>query len=423
MLTRSPLLDPQALQDVGEALHLGQQLGVGDDPAVARLALPVEGHLVAPPGLDVAVEAVVGHVELAADEPLGEGQLPLADGVPLLRPVHERRPPGGPRSPGSRPLASSYRKVPATSDASLKPSGGGNVRFSSSRSSMALVGSSAMFGYPLGVRRGRPESSAGPPRAFMSAIRALGGRRRGRERVRSQATSHSATVKPPRPAGSVSASASRTRLRAAARRGRAPPACAAHVRRPSSTSSSRPWARRNSAWVARRGRRGGSWSRATSLVMSCVPGIGQVVPAPLVVAVGPQPLPPRPRRHVRRRRRVVDARRAARAAGGGPARRGPSAPASLHGRSGPVRRRGRQAGRDLGERARAPRRAAPPASTSTKASRHPPSCTARRKGRLSSSSLATTTPDERLVGQRLGGRPRPGRRGPPAGPPPARTAT
>ena len=105
---------------------------------------------------------------------------------------------------------------------------------------MVLVGSSAMFGHPLGVRRGRPESSADPRQAFMSTIRALGGRRRGRERVRYQPTIHSATVKPPRPAGSVSASASRTRLRAvsAARSGAA--ACAAQIRRPSSTSSSRP---------------------------------------------------------------------------------------------------------------------------------------------------------------------------------------
>ena len=91
-------LDPLGLQDVGEALDLGQQLGVGDDAAVARLALPEEGHLVAPPGRHVAVEAVLGHVEPAADEPLGVGQVPLADGVPLLRPVHERSRLAGPEA-------------------------------------------------------------------------------------------------------------------------------------------------------------------------------------------------------------------------------------------------------------------------------------------------------------------------------------
>ena len=35
----------------------------------------------------MAVEAVVGGVELAADEPLGEGGLPVQHGVPLLEPV------------------------------------------------------------------------------------------------------------------------------------------------------------------------------------------------------------------------------------------------------------------------------------------------------------------------------------------------
>ena len=41
-------LHAEALQHVGEALHLGQQLGVRDDTAVAGLALPVVGHPVAP---------------------------------------------------------------------------------------------------------------------------------------------------------------------------------------------------------------------------------------------------------------------------------------------------------------------------------------------------------------------------------------
>ena len=63
-----------------------QQLGVGDRAGVAGLALPVVGDLVAVAGLDVAVEAVVGDVERAADEPLGEGKLPLERGVEVLRP-------------------------------------------------------------------------------------------------------------------------------------------------------------------------------------------------------------------------------------------------------------------------------------------------------------------------------------------------
>src|SRR5947207_3028228 len=66
------LLDAEAPEGVGEALHLGQEVGVGDRPGVAGLALPVEGDLVAPPRVDVAVEAVLRDVERAADEPLRE---------------------------------------------------------------------------------------------------------------------------------------------------------------------------------------------------------------------------------------------------------------------------------------------------------------------------------------------------------------
>ena len=42
--------DAEALEDVGEALHLGVQVGVGDGAGVARLALPVVRDLVAPTG-------------------------------------------------------------------------------------------------------------------------------------------------------------------------------------------------------------------------------------------------------------------------------------------------------------------------------------------------------------------------------------
>ena len=74
-------LHPHALQRVGEAAHLVEQLGVGDGAGVARLALPVERDLVTPAGLDVAVEAVVRGVQRAAPEPAGEGQVPLEDRV------------------------------------------------------------------------------------------------------------------------------------------------------------------------------------------------------------------------------------------------------------------------------------------------------------------------------------------------------
>jgi hypothetical protein len=41
------LADTEVLQRVGELLHLGEQLGVGDGAGVAGLALPVERDLVA----------------------------------------------------------------------------------------------------------------------------------------------------------------------------------------------------------------------------------------------------------------------------------------------------------------------------------------------------------------------------------------
>src|SRR5262249_22563865 len=56
-----------------------------------RLALPDEGGLVlAWPG-QVAVEAVIADVDLAAGEPLGVRLVPHQDLVPALEPVQRRR--------------------------------------------------------------------------------------------------------------------------------------------------------------------------------------------------------------------------------------------------------------------------------------------------------------------------------------------
>jgi hypothetical protein len=64
------------------------EVGVGDVGLLALLAAPVEGDAVAVAGLDVTVDAVVGDVELAAYEPLGErGVGPVEHLVPLLVPV------------------------------------------------------------------------------------------------------------------------------------------------------------------------------------------------------------------------------------------------------------------------------------------------------------------------------------------------
>ena len=75
-----PLADAELLERVREADDLRLELGVGELAAVAlRLALPVVGDPVAEARLDVAVDAVVGDVELAAEVPLRVRQLPLVE--------------------------------------------------------------------------------------------------------------------------------------------------------------------------------------------------------------------------------------------------------------------------------------------------------------------------------------------------------
>ena len=49
----------------------------------------MERDLVTPPGLDVAVEAVVRDVERAADEPLGEREVPVEHGVEVVEPADQ----------------------------------------------------------------------------------------------------------------------------------------------------------------------------------------------------------------------------------------------------------------------------------------------------------------------------------------------
>ena len=64
------LLDAHAAQHVGELADFAVEGVVREGAHLAVLALPDQRQLVAPPGLDVAVEAVVDDVGLAADEPL-----------------------------------------------------------------------------------------------------------------------------------------------------------------------------------------------------------------------------------------------------------------------------------------------------------------------------------------------------------------
>ena len=88
MATRSPFSTPSSLSALAAFWTSRWRSRVGQGPGVARLADPVVGDLVAEAALDVPVDAVVGDVELAAAEPLGERQVPLEGRVERLGPAH-----------------------------------------------------------------------------------------------------------------------------------------------------------------------------------------------------------------------------------------------------------------------------------------------------------------------------------------------
>src|SRR5439155_20233480 len=85
------LLHAEALEDVGEAADLPQQLRVGQPPHLARLALPDDGRLVLARAGHVPVEAVLGESGRAVHEPFGEGRVPLEGPVLLARPLEGGR--------------------------------------------------------------------------------------------------------------------------------------------------------------------------------------------------------------------------------------------------------------------------------------------------------------------------------------------
>ena len=71
----------EGLEGVGGLLDLFGELGVRVGAAVAGFALEVDGHPVPEPVLHVPVQGVVGGVDLAADEPLGEGRVGPVQGL------------------------------------------------------------------------------------------------------------------------------------------------------------------------------------------------------------------------------------------------------------------------------------------------------------------------------------------------------
>ena len=81
------LLDAERLQYVRALRHFDQQLLKGERLHFARLAFPDDGGLIAAMRMDVAVEAVVRDVDLAAREPFHVRTIPVEHLVPLLEPV------------------------------------------------------------------------------------------------------------------------------------------------------------------------------------------------------------------------------------------------------------------------------------------------------------------------------------------------
>ena len=114
MPTTSPFSTPRSLQRVGQPLGVAQQVGVGDVALLALLAAPVEGDAVPGAGLDVAVEAVVRDVQLAALEPLVEGRVRSRRG-----PVSQRSNQSRSRGLLSPPGDGIARLPPRASDSSL----------------------------------------------------------------------------------------------------------------------------------------------------------------------------------------------------------------------------------------------------------------------------------------------------------------
>ena len=101
----------EGFEGVRGLLHLLGELGVRVGAGVAGFALEVDGHPVPEPVLHVAVQGVVGGVDLAADEPLGERRVGpvqglgevLAPGRAVHGPAWPRTRDGRRRPPRSRP--------------------------------------------------------------------------------------------------------------------------------------------------------------------------------------------------------------------------------------------------------------------------------------------------------------------------------
>ena len=83
-----PFLDAVTLENVRKFADLAVKLAIGDHPPVVTTGLPLpdDGRLVGAGGLQMLIETDLGGVQLATDEPLGHGKLPIKHLGPFLEP-------------------------------------------------------------------------------------------------------------------------------------------------------------------------------------------------------------------------------------------------------------------------------------------------------------------------------------------------
>ena len=79
--------DSQPLERVREPAGLGVQLGVSEPAALPLLSFPDDGRVVAARGPSMAVEAVVGQIDLPADKPARPGDAVAGIQKRIKRPV------------------------------------------------------------------------------------------------------------------------------------------------------------------------------------------------------------------------------------------------------------------------------------------------------------------------------------------------
>src|SRR5208282_294584 len=160
------ILDAQAFQRIGAPAHFVGEHLVGQHARVARLALPNQRRFVATGTAEMAIEAIVGGVDRAADEPLRKREIPLQRLAERLKPIKVPRA-FGPESLriGVSALAQRLVLVEALDPRPRTELGGGRklARFGQRRIYMSRFGRrhrSSTCRLGLGVTRDRE------PRAF-----------------------------------------------------------------------------------------------------------------------------------------------------------------------------------------------------------------------------------------------------------------